>query len=252
MSEKINKLRDIWDSIPNSVTEQIDLSQKELINQYMDVFHFGEYFYVIFNTRTAEMEYVSPNVENILGYTPKDFYLQVVMDNIHSEDLPYYYHYEQSAVRFFSALAPELFFKYKFAYDYRLKTKEGSYKRVQQQIVPIYYFPEGGVRTLGIFTDLTHLNITSIPKLSFIGMQGAPSYYNVHLKDDFLKIPTLFSKRELEILSLMVQGFTSEIISLKLERSIHTIRNHRKHILEKSGCENVQELLVKAVREGWV
>ncbi len=99
--DKVDKLKDIWDNIPKVVTEQIDLSQKELINRYIDIFHFGEYFYVIFNTRTAEMEYVSPNIEKILGYMPNDFYLQVVMDNIHQEDLPYYYHYEQSAVRFF-------------------------------------------------------------------------------------------------------------------------------------------------------
>jgi DNA-binding CsgD family transcriptional regulator/PAS domain-containing protein len=250
--DKVNKLRDIWENIPHAVTEQIDLSQKELINRYMDVFHFGDYFYVIFNTRTAEMEYVSPDVQKLLGYAPEDFYLQVVMDNIHPDDLPYYYHYEQSAVRFFSGLAPDLFFKYKFAYDYRVKIKDNNYKRVQQQVVPLYYLPEGGVRTLAIFTDLTHLNITGIPKLSFIGMQGAPSYYNVHLKDEFLLSLSLFTKKETEILHYIVQGMNSETISRLLERSIHTVRNHRKSILQKSGCNNVQELLVKAIREGWV
>ncbi len=250
--EKINKLRDIWENIPKGVSEQIDLSQKELINRYMDAFHFGDYFYVIFNTRTTEMEYVSPNVEKVLGYAPEDFYLQVVMDSIHPDDLPYYYHYEQSAVRFFTGLPEDQFFKYKFTYDYRLKTKEESYKRMQQQIVPIYYFPEGGVRTLGIFTDLTHLNISGIPKLSFIGMQGAPSYYNVHLKDEFLLSLSLFTKKETEILQYIVQGMNSEVISKLLERSIHTVRNHRKNILQKSGCTNVQELLAKAIREGWV
>lgn len=250
--EKIKKLRDIWDNIPKAETEQIDLTQKELINRYMDYFHFGDYFYVIFNTRTTEMEYVSPNVEKVLGYAPEDFYLKVVMDSIHLDDLPYYYHYEQSAVRFFKGLTEDQFLKYKFAYDYRLKTKEGSYKRIQQQIVPIYYFPEGGVRTLAIFTDLTHLNITGIPKLSFIGMQGAPSYFNVHTKDEFLLSLSLFTKKETEILQYIVQGMKSEEISKLLERSIHTVRNHRKNILQKSGCQNVQELLVNAIREGWV
>jgi len=249
--EKINRLRDIWDNIPKAITEQIDLSQKEIINRYMDVFHFGEYFYVIFNTRNAEMEYVSPNVENVLGYAPEDFYLQVVMDNIHADDLPYYYHYEQSAVRFFSGLSPDLFFKYKFAYDYRLKTKEGSYKRIQQQIVPVYYFPEGGVRTLGIFTDLSHFHLQGIPKLSFIGMQGAPSYYNIHLKEEFLLSLNIFTSREREILRYVVQGMKSQDIARQLHRSVYTIRNHRKNILQKSGCSTVQELLVKSVREGW-
>ncbi len=249
---KVEKLLNIWENIPTSIAGQLDLSQKEIINRYMDVFHFGEYFYVIFNTRTAEMEYVNPNVENVLGYMPAEFELSMVLNNLHADDLPYYYHYEQSAVRFFSSLSPELFFNYKFSYDYRLKTKNGSYKRVLQQIVPVYYFPEGGVRTLGIFTDLTHLNINGIPKLSFMGMNGAPSYYNVHLNEDFLPSQTLFSKKEQEILDCIVQGMTSEDISKQLHRSIFTIRNHRKNILQKSGCANVTELLVKSIREGWV
>lgn len=250
--DKVEKLRDIWDNIPKGINDQIDLSQKEIINKYMDVFHFGDYFYVIFNTRTAEMEYVNPNVEKILGCNPEEFQLAMVLENIHPDDLPYYYHYEQSAVRFFTGLSEDLLFKYKFAYDYRLKTKDGSYKRVQQQIVPICYFPEGGARTLGVFTDLSHLNIQGIPKLSFIGMQGASSYYNIHLKDEFLLSHNLFSKKEREILQYVVQGIKSEVIAQKLDRSIHTVRNHRKSILEKSGCTNVQELLVRSVREGWV
>ena len=250
--DKVNKLLDIWDQIPHAVNQQLDLSQKEIINRYMDVFHFGEYFYVIFNTRTTEMEYVNPNVEKLLGFTQDEFQLQIVLDNIHPDDLPYYYHYEQSAVRFFSSLPTELFFNYKFAYDYRLKIKDNSYKRIQQQIVPLYYFPEGGVRTLGIFTDLTHLNIQGIPKLSFIGLNGAPSYYNVHLKQEFYLSSALFTKKEREILHYIVQGLKSEDIAKLLNRSIYTIRNHRKNLLQKSGCANLQELLVKSIREGWV
>jgi len=250
--EKINKLRNIWENIPSAVTAEIDVTQKELISQFMDFFHVGDYFYIIFNTQNAEMEYVCPSVEKVLGFKPKHFNLQLIMDNIHPDDLPYYYHYEQSAVRFFSSLPEELFFKYKFAYDYRLKSSTGEFKRVQQQIIPIYYFPEGGARTLGVFTDLSHLNIMGIPKLSFIGMQGAASYYNVHLSEEFRIGKEIFTPREKEILKYMIQGKKSEEISLLLNRSIFTIRNHRKNILEKSACQNLQELLVKAIREGWV
>ena len=249
---KIDKIRDIWDDIPKGLTEPIDLSQQELITRYMDVFHFGDYFYLIFNTQKAEIEYVSPAIKKVLGYDADTFFLQNIMDNIHPEDLPYFYHYEQSAVRFFSTLPKTLFFKYKFAYDYRFKTTEGNYKRVQQQIVPILYFPEGGVRTLGIFTDLTHLNLVGIPKLSFIGMQGAPSYYNIHLTEEFSLANKLFTSKEQEILGYIVQGKKSEEIATILNRSIFTIRNHRKNILQKSRCMNLQELLVKSIREGWV
>ena len=43
--DKIEKLRNIWENIPRSIMEKIDLSEKEIINRYMDVFHFGDYFY---------------------------------------------------------------------------------------------------------------------------------------------------------------------------------------------------------------
>ena len=250
--DKVEKLINIWDAIPKGLTNQIDLSQKDIINHYMNIFHFGEYFYLIFDTRTANMEYVDPQIEKMLGYLPDEFTVETVLNNLHPDDLPYYYHYEQSAVRFFSNLSPELFFDYKFSYDYRLKTKNGEYKRVLQQVIPIYYFPDGGARTIAIFTDLTHLNIMGIPKLSFIGMRGAPSFYNIHLKEDFMLSKRLFTKTELEILHYMMKGMKSEEISVLLKRSIFTVRNHRKNILHKSGCHNVQELLIASVREGWV
>lgn len=249
--EKIDKLVQIWQAIPRAVGEQGNISQEDIINHYLDVFHIGEFFHVIFNTQKAEMEYVAPQVAKVLGYTAEEFQLQLIMDNIHPGDISYYYHYEQSAVRFFTGLSPDLFFKYKFSYDYRIKTKYGDYKRILQQVVPIYYFPEGGARTLGIFTDITHLNVQGTPKLSFIGMQDAPSYYNVHLEKEFNIVEKHLTKREREILSAVVKGKSSKEISEELSLSIYTVQTHRKNILKKSGCTTLSELLTKSIREGW-
>lgn len=250
--EKKDKLKEIWASIPNVGSYQLDLSKEDIIKRFMEVFHIGEYFYVIFNTITQEMEFVSPNIERVLGYSKEDFSLQLLLDHVHPLDLPYYYHYEHSAVRFFTSLNPELFFSYKFSYDFRVRTGEGEYKRVLQQIVPVSYFPEGGARTLGVFTDLTHLGLSGIPKLSFIGMNGAPSYYNVHLKEEFKISEELFTRSEKQILNFLIQGLSTKEIAERQFRSVHTITTHRKNILEKSGCRNSQELLVRSIREGWV
>ncbi|MHA6697272.1 LuxR C-terminal-related transcriptional regulator [Chryseobacterium sp. A301] len=250
--DEIKKLAKIWDSIPNSKSQQVELSVKKIVKKYLDLFHFGDYFYVVFNTQTTEMEFVDPGVEKVLGIAPKEFTLEWILGNLHSEDSPYYFHYEKSAVKFFTSLDKEHFFKYKFSYDYRLRTEGGIYKRVLQQVVPVYYFPQGGARTLAIFTDLTHLNITGIPKLSFIGMEEAPSYYNVHLTEEFNAQDSLLSPREKEILGFVIQGHTSQSIADRLCRSVHTVRTHRKNILEKSGCISLQELIARSVREGWI
>lgn len=250
--KKVEKLFEIWKNIPTVEAPQIDLSQKEIIQQYLDLFHVGDCFHIIFNTQKAEMEYVDPKIISMLGYEPEDFNVQLVMDSIHDDDLPYYYHYEKSAIRFFTQLDPSIILKYKFSYDYRLKAKDGAYKRFLQQVIPIYYFPDGGARTIGIFTDITYLNVQGIPKLSFLGMQGEPSYYNIHLQEEFRLTKNIFTKRESQILNEVIKGLSSKDISELLHISLLTVQTHRKNILKKSECSTLQELITKSIREGWI
>jgi len=61
-----------------------------------------------------------------------------------------------------------------------------------------------------------------------------------------------FTKPEKEILAEVVQGARSAQIAKKLNLSLFTVQTHRKNILKKSGCLNLQELISKAIREGWV
>ena len=249
---EIKKLAEIWESIPRAQEAQFELSVKEIVSKYLDLFHFGDYFYVIFNTKTAQLEYVDEGVEKILGIKPEELSLNWFLEHIHASDLPYFLHYENAAVKFFTSLDKANLMKYKFSYDYRLHVGGAQFIRVLHEVIPVYYFPDGGARTLAIFTDLTHLNISGIPKLSFIGMDDAPSYYNIHLSQDFERAESVFSPREKEILGFVIQGHTSQVIADRLCRSIHTVRTHRKNILEKSGCNSVHELIARSVREGWI
>jgi DNA-binding CsgD family transcriptional regulator len=250
--ENVNKLVEIWKNIPKNTSQQLELKDQDIIKKYIDVFHIGEYFYLIFNTVTAQAEFVSPEISKHLGIAPEEFDLSTFLSSMHPDDLPYYHHYEKSAVEFFTHLKPEEFFNYKFSYDFRLSTKSGEVKRFLQQVIPIYYFEEGGARTLGIFTDITHFGITGIPKLSFIGMNGATSYYNHHLTTDLKKVDKIFTKRELEILDYVIQGLKSEEIALKLNLSVFTVQTHRKNILKKSGCKTLNQLISTSIREGWI
>lgn len=59
-----------------------------------------------------------------------------------------------------------------------------------------------------------------------------------------------FTKPEKEILAEVVQGARSAQIAKKLNLSLFTVQTHRKNILKKSDCLNLQELISKAIREG--
>jgi len=58
------------------------------------------------------------------------------------------------------------------------------------------------------------------------------------------------SLREIEIVKLICQNFTSKQIGELLHISCATVKNHRSHIFNKLGAKNVADLIVLAIREG--
>ena len=56
-------------------------------------------------------------------------------------------------------------------------------------------------------------------------------------------LDSLLSKREKEILFLILKGLTSREISKKLFICIDTVKSHRKKILEKTGSRNTASLV---------
>lgn len=60
------------------------------------------------------------------------------------------------------------------------------------------------------------------------------------------------SEREMEIIHLVTQGHSSALIADQLHVSIHTVNSHRKNILKKLGLKSPTELIIYAVKQGWV
>ena len=74
-------------------------------------------------------------------------------------------------------------------------------------------------------------------------------YINVEQK----YIATSFlSKREKQIINLMIAGKVSKEIACELCLSQHTIDTYRKKLLKKTATSTTAELIAKVIREGWV
>ena len=69
-------------------------------------------------------------------------------------------------------------------------------------------------------------------------------------KKPVLKNSTSISARELEVLELICQEFTTKEIGDKLFISQRTAEGHRKNLIEKFGVKNTAGLIVKAIKEG--
>jgi DNA-binding NarL/FixJ family response regulator len=57
---------------------------------------------------------------------------------------------------------------------------------------------------------------------------------------------------EMEIVRLIADGLTTKDIALRKYISIHTVITHRKNIFRKLGVSSVSELIMYAIKSGWI
>lgn len=62
----------------------------------------------------------------------------------------------------------------------------------------------------------------------------------------------ILSDREIEVMSLIVQGYINKEIAEKLNIGLATVITHRKNIMEKLGMKSVSALTIYAVMHGYV
>lgn len=74
---------------------------------------------------------------------------------------------------------------------------------------------------------------------------------DLHIKE-FNCEPISISDRELEIITLIAEGYTNVEIADKLFLSPHTVNTHRKNILQKLGVNNTASIVMYAVKTNLV
>jgi DNA-binding CsgD family transcriptional regulator len=248
-----NETFKVWKQISSEIEGGPLRLELELYKKLLNFFQVGDYFYFIFNIANIEFDLVSPEIETVLGYTPSGITIEFFMDLIHPDDRPYFLNFEMRTVEFLSGLPIDKLMKYKVRYDFRLKKKNGEYIRVLHQVAVMEHDSTGRlIRTLGTHTDITHLKSTGTPVMSYIGMDGEPSYLNVDVKSDFVESEQLLTRREKQVLTLLIEGKLSKEISEILHISKHTVDMHRKNMLRKTELTNTGELIGKAIKLGWV
>lgn len=243
----------IWKGIAGSITEKKLDFNLDVHKHVLDIFQIGPYYYYIFNIKQVKFEYINPEMANILGYPISQISVPLVVNSIHPDDQSYFLNFENKVGEFFAGLTPEQIPNYKVSYDYRIRKSNNEYIRILQQSLAVDFDEKGQLlRALGIHTDITHLKPSGKPVLSFIGLNGEPSYYNIDVKEIFKTPNSFISTRERDVLAMLTKGLSSQQIADALFISKQTVDTHRKNLLSKLGCSNTAELISKVMHEGWI
>jgi len=250
---EVFEAKKLWREIAKYTTPTDFSFELEIHHKLLNIFHIGDFYYYIFNCSTAKMELVSDSVRKVLGYYTGDFTVENIMAVMHPEDLPYFLTFERKVTEFFTALPAEKVMKYKVSYDFRLKRANGHYVRLLHQVAPIQTDQNGAVlRVLAVHTDITKMKKENGSTLSFIGLDGEPSYYDVEIGRVVQENKgALLTRREKEILKHLLDGKTSKQIADLLFITKLTVDRHRKNMLKKTNSSSTSQLMIKSIQESW-
>ncbi len=236
------------ESTPGELKSKVDLYAK-----FLNFFILGDSFYFILNHPSFELEFVSNEVENILGYAPSELNTQFLSEQLHPEDHSWFLTFGSNIAVFFAQLPFDKLMKYKLRHDLRYRKKNGDYARLLCQAVVIEHDEVGRLlRSLDVFSDITYLKKEGRPVLSFIGMDNEPSFVDVGSKNIFIETNDGFTTREKDVLKLLIEGKASKEIGAILYISKQTVDTHRKNMLHKKSLANTTELVGKAITNGWI
>src|SRR5688572_8446329 len=73
----------------------------EIHKKLLNFFQVGDYYYMVFNVKTAQFDLVSHELTKILGYESDKVDVPFFLDKIHPEDQPWFLNFENKVVDFF-------------------------------------------------------------------------------------------------------------------------------------------------------
>ena len=253
MDPEINKLKTVWEVAEvatelNTLVPQFNFD--EIISSIISV---GPFYFYIIDFYDMSLSNVSPSITDIHGFDPKTVTFDDILNTIHPDDMAFVAKAEATFFELLhTKLGKEKIVNYKANYSFRSRMKNGEYCQLNHQSLVLTIDDEYRIgKSLNIHTNIDHITKTNNQTISLIGLNNEPSYTNIGVTVDSNDI-TAFSKREIEIIKLISEGFTTKKIASSLDISENTVKTHRKNINQKSGAKNSVELVNKCMLQGLI
>ena len=220
----------------------------------------GPVVYSLFNHVSFKYDYISPNVELMLGTEA-----EALMQMPYKEFLKCYMHPDDLQV-----IGTELFpdvVRYmqtdsgtkagfpSVHYNYRMKTKAGDWIKVVQRTSPIKVNEEGKILLdQSFYMQKGHAeNDKPHPMKLSIFCSGSNGLYDPEFTKTYIpgkKSIENLTDRELEVLHLLTKGKSSSEIGRALNIGETTVITHRRNMLKKFKLKNTNELISFAYKTG--
>jgi DNA-binding CsgD family transcriptional regulator len=155
--------------------------------------------------------------------------------------------------QFIDSIPEEELTEYRFSFNHRYIHKDGNVSQFLHEGTLAYSEDEGHpVLNLNVFTEIGDIKSDETIVLTLFRYSPEDGYKKVFTKVYGETLNGQLSHREKEIIKLCLQGLSSKMIADKLNLSIHTVKNHKRHSMEKTLTHNIAELINLCIRSRWL
>jgi DNA-binding CsgD family transcriptional regulator len=247
-------LKPVWDKFPQIFdADYTSLPAVDLLKLISEIFVVGDYYYFLIDFLENRLKQPSPNLCAMHGLSDFPANLQGILDLIHPDDIAFVLRAEENCYAKVAEIGAEYTKNLKSSYCFRMRVADGSYRLFHHQAIVLDVDAQHRVlRSLNIHIDIQHLTKHNNYIATIIGINGRTDFYNIDLSSANTKEwqkPSL-TRREMEILPLVANGYSSSAIAERLHISQQTVRIHRRSILRKTQTTNSSSMVKKCIEEG--
>lgn len=248
---------------PVSVSEFKNLATRNLKlteNQCLDFFEnditmakkyaIGPHFWLIPDQSEMKVGACSPNIFQMTPFSHSEWLNQDFtfwLQNMHPEDREFAVASFALSMEVTQNTPKEKVEMIQINIYIRMLDCNNCYRWVLIQFPRKMYDEEGKVlSTFILITDLSHLQKSFSKMLTMMDSSNNENIIFASQVDNKNLISlnlSIISKRELEILQLMVRGLNSPQIAENLCISYHTVENHKRNLRKKTGTKTTAELI---------
>lgn len=213
---------------------------------FQEVAENEKHCFFMYSTETCRFLFIDSFYQMFTGYSPKEHQkggLDFWFSKVHPDDK------RMLADRILESMKPKdssLNKEQPFTsiLNYRFKKGTGEWMWIQHTVYNLSFNSDGKVDKMVHKLKELDLLVTS----SDLNKKA----YEVSLNEsDNSNGVSRLTKKEIQVLKLIAEGFSSKMIADKLYISIHTVESHRRHLLEKLNAKNSMELIKRAFKLFW-
>lgn len=192
--------------------------------------------------------------KDVLGYADNAIDIRLLRSIIHPDDLPVVTGIVERACQVLFAIEPVLRpFETVLSIDFRVQKANGHYMKVVRQVTVFELDAKHDRvhRTLSVCKDISSIrsNDPITWQCTGRGAELLDMTELLHVHRELIYRPTT---REMDIIRKMAEGKSSTEIAAELFIRTHTVNNHRRNLLRRTGAKNSAELVRRITELAWL